>query len=130
MRSLGTRYSVYFNKRYERSGSLFQGIYKAVMITNENYLLHLSRYIHLNPFELKINLEDAYSSYGDYIGLRTTTWIQTDTIQSYFAKENSKNTSYKTFVESLVDKKDNELIQGYTLDLPWKVQPLKYEKKN
>ncbi|KKP40698.1 hypothetical protein A2130_03925 [Candidatus Woesebacteria bacterium GWC2_33_12] len=118
MRSLGTRYSVYFNKRYERSGSLFQGIYKAVIISNENYLLHLSRYIHLNPAELRIELDDAYSSYGDYTGLRNTTWIESETIKSYFSKENNKITSYKSFVESMIDKKDNELIQGYTLDLP------------
>ncbi|KKP46662.1 MAG: hypothetical protein UR39_C0009G0019 [Candidatus Woesebacteria bacterium GW2011_GWA1_33_30] len=118
MRSLGTRYSVYFNKRYERSGSLFQGIYKAIVISNENYLVHLSRYIHLNPVELKINPKDAYSSYDDYIGLRNTSWIETETIKSYFSRENNKMASYKSFVESMIDKKDNEFIQGYTLDLP------------
>lgn len=118
MRSISTRYSVYFNRRYERSGSLFQGIYKAIVISNENYLLHLSRYIHMNSLELKIKLDDAYSSYCDYIGLRNTSWIDTETIKSYFAKENNKITSYKNFVENYIDKSDNELIRGYTLDLP------------
>ena len=52
MRKLGTGYSLYFNMRKERSGSLFQGTYKAKLVTDDNYLTHLSRYIHMNPVEL------------------------------------------------------------------------------
>lgn len=116
MKSISTRYSMYFNKKYERSGTLFQGIYKAIIISSENYLLHLSRYIHLNPIELMKDIADGYSSYGDYIGLRNTMWIETNTIKSYFSKESNKLTSYKTFVESQIE--DNEMLKGYTLDLP------------
>lgn len=49
MQKLGTGYTKYFNKRYERSGVLFQGVFKAKHVLNDEYLLHLSRYIHLNP---------------------------------------------------------------------------------
>ncbi|MDA2922906.1 transposase, partial [Patescibacteria group bacterium AH-259-L07] len=52
MQKLGIGYVNYFNIKYERVGSLFQGRYQAIHIDNENYLLHLSRYIHLNPVEL------------------------------------------------------------------------------
>lgn len=45
-------YTQYFNKRYERSGVLFQGTFKAKHVQNNIYLLHLSRYIHLNCLEL------------------------------------------------------------------------------
>lgn len=52
LRRILTTYSMYFNKRYKRVGHLFQGPYKAVLVQNDSYLLHLSRYIHLNPSEL------------------------------------------------------------------------------
>ena len=52
MRKLSTTYAMYFNDRYNRVGTLFQGPYKAIAIDTEPYLLHLSRYIHLNPIEL------------------------------------------------------------------------------
>lgn len=102
MRSLMTRYSMYFNKRYERVGSLFQGRYKAVNITDERYLLHLSRYIHLNPSESTNDLENAYSSYAEYLGKRETVWIKPEVILSFFNNEVlldfKKVNSYKDFV--------------------------------
>lgn len=115
MHSISTRYSMYFNKRYERVGSLFQGRYKAVLVNEEAYLLHLSRYIHLNPIKHFQDLTQAYSSYGEYLGLRKTEWIKTGTILSYFNQnvlpDFKKYNSYKKFVEgyptsseSLLDK--------------------------
>lgn len=52
MQKLGIGYTKYFNKRYDRTGVLFQGIFKARHISNNEYLLHLSRYIHLNALSL------------------------------------------------------------------------------
>src|SRR5664279_2291505 len=49
MRSLLTSYSRYFNKRCHKSGPLFESSYKASMISDDSYLQHISRYIHLNP---------------------------------------------------------------------------------
>lgn len=65
-------YTKYFNTKYERSGHLFQGPYKAVHIENNKQLLYLSTYIHKNPrelFEWK-NKERLYpwSSHQDYVG--------------------------------------------------------------
>ncbi|MBI5451903.1 transposase, partial [Candidatus Gottesmanbacteria bacterium] len=48
MNSLGTRYGMYFNRKYKRTGILFQDVYKAVVVYTDEQLLHLSRYIHLN----------------------------------------------------------------------------------
>ena len=45
MRSFGTKYVQYFNKRYRRIGPLFQGTYKGVLIETDEQLLHLSRYL-------------------------------------------------------------------------------------
>jgi putative transposase len=49
---LATGYTMYFNKRYERSGVLFQGGFKAKHIENDQYLFYLSRYVHLNPVDI------------------------------------------------------------------------------
>lgn len=108
MRCLLTNYSMYFNRKHKRIGSLFQGRYKAVLVQDDNYLLHLTRYIHLNPIKKitkNINPEKYdYSSYKDYLGLRNTKWIKPNFILEYF-KENKKDilinkASYKNFVES------------------------------
>lgn len=111
-RSIITRYSMYFNKKYERVGSLFQGPYKAILITEDAYLLHLSRYIHLNPSEFNDNLINAYSSYTEYLGLRKTKWVKPKFVLDYFNKklapEFKKFNSYKDFVE----KGKNDLAEN------------------
>jgi len=132
LRSISTNYVMYFNKRYNRVGPLFQSAYKAVLIDDDDYLLHTSRYIHLNPFELLANdlkkLGDyPYSSYGDYLGLRNTKWIDIKEILSYFesAKKNELNDlrgifSYQGFVEDYkveFDRFENLLLEQEGLTL-------------
>src|SRR5437667_3606197 len=46
---LNLSYSVWFNRRHQRSGHLFQGRFKSVMVSREEWGLALSRYVHLNP---------------------------------------------------------------------------------
>jgi putative transposase len=53
MQRFNTTYTVYFNRRHRRYGHLFQGRYKAILIEKDEYLLELSRYIHLNPVRIK-----------------------------------------------------------------------------
>ena len=64
MRSVSTAYTMYFNQRYRASGHLFQSVYKASHITNEAYLAHITRYIHLNPRTYK---SYRYSSIHAYL---------------------------------------------------------------
>ncbi|KKQ91742.1 MAG: hypothetical protein UT58_C0004G0017 [Microgenomates group bacterium GW2011_GWC1_39_7b] len=103
MQSLSTRYSMYFNKKYKRIGKLFQGSYKAILITTDDYLLHLSRYVHLNPTEFTKDIENAYSSYAEYVGKRKTSWVKTKEIWSYFNKASidfkKRGNTYRDFVE-------------------------------
>lgn len=76
MRSVSTGYSMYYNKRYNRSGSLFQGVYKASKISNEGYWLHISRYIHLNPVDLGEDYKTyPQSSYRNFIGGADADWV-------------------------------------------------------
>lgn len=70
MRDLNGGYTMYFNTRHKRAGHLFQGRYKAILVDKENYLLELSRYIHLNPVRKKIvNKPEKYpySSLAAYL---------------------------------------------------------------
>ena len=102
MRSLLTRYSLFFNKKNKRIGHLFQGRYKAVLVKTDEQLLHLSRYIHLNHSasrSARTVFAGSYSSYSDYIGKTNTTWLNKKTILSYFPK-NNPYLSYKSFVEN------------------------------
>ena len=65
---LGTGYTMYFNNRQKRSGSLFQGRFKAIHIDTNEYLLHLSSYINQNGKVHKINSPLHKSSLGEYLG--------------------------------------------------------------
>ncbi|MCX6705363.1 MAG: transposase [Candidatus Woesebacteria bacterium] len=122
MKSIATRYSMYFNKSRDRVGPLFQGVYKAVLVENENYLLHLSRYIHLNPKGYFKNLADAYSSYADYLGKKKTPWLNPHPVLDYFKgptnPEFKKINNYKDFVEKYnSNNKTNEIsLESLLLD--------------
>ena len=124
MRRLGNAYVRYFNERQGRQGPLFQGRYKAVLADSETYFLHLSRYIHRNPLELsrfgsgKLG-EYPYSSYGEYLGKRTTPWISTDEIMTYFENKTGGTPSgffnYGNFVENNPDD-SGDVLGGLALD--------------
>ena len=98
MRSLATKYAMYFNQKYKRVGHLFESIYKAVEIETDEQLVNLSKYIHRNPAELLsagMILEGyKYSSYGNYLRLFSQTWVKPNKILSLI-----KGKSYKKFVE-------------------------------
>ncbi len=102
IRSLCASYVMYFNKKYDRVGALFQGVFKAIDVDNEDYLLWVSRYIHRNPSEFRTY---PYSSYGEYLGLRHTPWINTQLLLDYFSNSRLKQTSnYQKFVDDDLDE--------------------------
>lgn len=123
MRSLITKYSKYFNRKYERVGPLFQGRYKAVLIQSNEFLLYLSKYIHLNPKEILIQNQslDTYpwSSYPTYLNKIALSWLKTDLIKSnFFVNGKYSDDLYKIFVETddKTDKKDLEILKSLHLD--------------
>lgn len=78
MRAICTNYVMYFNKKYDRIGTLFQGKYKGVLVDSDTYLLHLSRYIHLNPFGIgSDSITYPYSSYSYYLGKKKIGMVKT-----------------------------------------------------
>lgn len=77
MKSVMVAYSTYFNRRYERTGPLFESRFKAALINKYAYLLHASRYIHLNPRSWK------NYPYSSLVNIRQATepeWLQTERI--------------------------------------------------
>ena len=101
LRAICTNYVCYFNKKNQRVGGLFQGKYKAVLIDNDEYLLHLSRYIHTNP--LKKYSEYPYSSYPYYLGYKSANWLNVNPILEYFSSPSftplKPFSTYQKFVE-------------------------------
>jgi len=67
MRCIMNSYTKYFNKKYERVGPLFQGKFKALLVDKDEYLLHLTRYIHLNPIAHREFTVDSVSRISGYI---------------------------------------------------------------
>lgn len=92
MQSLATTYSMYFNKKYSRRGSVFESVFKAVPVLNESYLQHITRYIHLNPRDFK---NWPHSSYMDYMGSGSHGWVSVDRVLSIF----DSREQYKQFID-------------------------------
>ena len=110
MLHLNGAYTTYFNVKRKRSGHLFQGRYKAILVDIDEYAKELSRYIHLNPVRAKVvAIPEAYtwSSYQFYIGKqKSPEWLYIDFILSYFGKKVSiAQNNYQQFVTEIISKK-------------------------
>jgi len=81
MQSLGTTYSMYFNRKHQRRGSIFESVFKASPILSDVYLQHITRYIHLNP---KGYPTWEHSSYQDFIGTNSNHWVAKHEILELF----------------------------------------------
>lgn len=103
MHRLNTSYTKYFNISHKRTGRLFEYTFKAVGIETDEQLIHLSRYIHLNPFMgglVKTLNHYKWSSYPDFIGKRNGTICEKEEILDSF-KNNEKK--YEQFVLDNID---------------------------
>ncbi len=67
MQRLGMGYAKYFNRKYERSGTLYQGPFQAVRIDSDEYLLHVSVYVNLNDRVHKLGHGVSKSSWREYV---------------------------------------------------------------
>ncbi len=96
---IASSYAHYYNIKYKNHGPVFESRFKAVLVENNEQLIHLSRYIHLNPVTSYMvdNPEDyPYSSYGIYIKKHSPLFVDSSIIINQF-----KNTEhYKQFVLS------------------------------
>lgn len=118
MHHINGSYTTYINIKRKRSGHLFQGRYKAIVVDKDSYLLELSRYIHLNP--VRANLvrkpgEYPYSSYRFFIsGEEEGMLTQKEVLGMVARDERVASERYRTFVEDTLGKEpENPLKQVY-----------------
>ena len=92
MHKICSTYAMYFNKKYERVGHLFQNRFKSIEVVEESHLLNLIKYIHSNPCKEKMSVGPEYkwSSYMDYIGKSKIKIADTDFILSLFGENKEK----------------------------------------
>lgn len=98
IRSLCTRYSMYFNKKYQRTGGLFEGPYKSVTISEKDLPI-LTRHLHKNG---------DHSSYQEYLKLKNTPWVMTKIVLSL----KNGNGNYKDFVEKHKPSEEERELLG------------------
>jgi hypothetical protein len=100
MHQINASYTTYFNTKRSRSGHLFQGRYKAILVDKESYALELSRYIHMNPVRVKSvenPWEYKWSSCGIYTGIqKAPSWLETSFILKSFGRK--PYDAYRSFV--------------------------------
>lgn len=114
---LSNSYTKYFNTKYNRVGPLLQGAFKAVLIENDEQLLHVSRYIHLNPVVSGIvkNLDEyLWSSYKEYTQSTVDKICFKEEILNFFPSQEK----YKEFMEDQIEYGEIlESIRHQLLDL-------------
>lgn len=119
MQRLLTSYAIYFNKRYERSGHLFQNRYKSIICDEEKYFLELVRYINLNP--LRAGLVDSmkdlsryrYCSHRLIMGDGRKEWFDPDAVLACFGSRiAAARRAYYRFVEAGTVQGSRDDLEG------------------
>lgn len=108
---LTNSYTRYFNVKNKRHGPLFQGKFKAVRIEDDDQLLHVSRYIHLNPYTSYVvkNIKEIsvypYSSFSEYLKQTKDSSINHEPVLSNFKTK-------KSFMKFTFDRADYQKELG------------------
>ena len=99
MQGILTSYATYFNRKYKRSGPVLESRYKASRITDDVYLMHISRYIHMNHRSWKTW---EWSSLHDYLGHKNSKWLQEQRALELFETRED----YSNFLDDYAERKD------------------------
>ncbi len=114
--STSLRKAFFTNKRENRSGTLWEGRFKASLIDSDSYLLACYRYVDLNPVSAKIvdtPFEYRWSSFGDHVGSTHTGWL--DDAPSFLALARTTSdrwAAYLNFVGQLIPDPQQTLIRS------------------
>jgi REP element-mobilizing transposase RayT len=117
IRDIFNAYVQGLNRQVQRQGAMFQGRFKAILIDNEPYLIHLCRYIHRNPIDGKTPLVGrlaywAYSNYPEWIGKRNGKLVDRKFVREYF----SNGAEYESFAMETPSVKALLRMEKYLLD--------------
>jgi putative transposase len=116
MKVLAARQTRYVNKLEKRSGTLWEGRFKASLIDSDSYLLACYRYVDLNPAPAGIvstPFDYRWSSFGDHVGSLPTGWL--DDAPSFLAlglTVSDRRPAYLNFVEQLIPESQLQLIRA------------------
>ena len=130
LRKLNVGYSKYFNEKYDREGTLFQGRTKKILINTEGHFLHILNYIHLNPLDLQSSSNEwregrinnfnkalsyletyRWSSYLDYCGIKNfPSILNSNFFQEIFTNYRKEITHY------VKDLEENKIFKTYFLE--------------
>lgn len=123
--NLCNSHSRFYNTKYETIGSLFQGRFKAKRVEKDEYLIHLSRYIHLNPVDLfnfgnRQSIEDRlifypWSSLRNYLSNKRDGIADPTFILNYFSKQNQA-ADYREFLFSQLYMKVDPVIDNLVFE--------------
>lgn len=117
MQHINGAYTNYYNTKRKRSGHLFQGRYKAILVEADHYALELSRYIHLNPVRVGLVSEPGnyrWSSFQEYIGKRSApTWLKRDFVLGFFTNYTAQRAEkYRLFVEEALGREQESPLMN------------------
>ena len=122
MQWLGVTYTNRVNARHSRSGHLFQGRFKSMLVQNDAYLMRLSYYIHRNPLRAGMveRLADyPWSSYRAYAyGKPVAEWLNTDVILSQLANVEDSHKAYRENIQDYAEEEGRlweDLRHGFIL---------------
>lgn len=121
---INVSYATYFNRKRDRRGHLFQGRFTSILIDADEYLKHLSRYIHLNPVRAKMvdrPSDYLWSSYPAFTGgKKPPDWLEVNWLLSQFGNKR-KNAEKNTSILSRMSRSRSSTIHPTTLyeDLFW-----------
>jgi len=119
MRRLLTWYAQYYNRRHNRTGHLFENRYKSILCDEDNYLLTLVRYIHLNP--MRAHLIESIQELDNYpwsghrfiVGGEKRPWMDTDYILAQFGETRRKALyAYRKFMSEEIGKDQVKELSG------------------
>lgn len=130
MQKLGAGYVKYFNYRYKRKGTIFEGRYKSIRVSKDSHFFHLPYYIHLNPLDMKfkewregkmrdykkaMEYLDKYrwSSHLDYIGIKNFPSI---TNRAYLTEILGKPEEYRKSIKQWLKDLEMEDIREMVLE--------------
>jgi len=102
MQTLQFTYSQSYNRRYDKTGHVFQGRYHAILCDRESYLAELVRYLHLNPARMRTPISPwtyPWSSHGAYLGRSSPVTVQTATVlESFHRQVGPARQAYRRFM--------------------------------
>ena len=108
LQNISQRYTRWINGTQSRTGHIFQGRYKAILLEADSYLVPLVRYVHRNPIRawmIEHAEEYPWSSHRAYLGSESLPWLTTDWVLSMFSdRENLARERYKAFFAEAVEE--------------------------